>query len=262
MNITIFGTTGNIGRRLSEQALGEGHDVTAFTRDAARVTVEPDRLQAVEGDVTDVTYPLRHDKFYRKHHRHHPDLGDSTTTDKWDDDDRTTCRPVAPEPRVGDGRQPSRRDCGIASRRRRAPHRDRVPCAHRAGQEHVDDALGLTEDRAFRVLSRWSALHNVKLRVIAIALVNMCVSDPDLATQDLDPKRLVHEALHKRLSPLVGGSLPASWWRRSALAVLRLARRPPHVALPGTLRVLRQQSGSSQPGYQSPSPRTSTLDGV
>lgn len=53
MNITIFGATGNIGRRLVEQALGEGHDVTAFTRDATRVSVEHDRLQAVEGDVTD-----------------------------------------------------------------------------------------------------------------------------------------------------------------------------------------------------------------
>ena len=53
MNITIFGATGSIGRRLVEQALGEGHDVTAFTRDAARVTVEHGRLRAVEGDVTD-----------------------------------------------------------------------------------------------------------------------------------------------------------------------------------------------------------------
>lgn len=53
MNITIFGATGSIGRCLVEQALGEGHDVTAFTRDAARVTVEQGRLQVVQGDVTD-----------------------------------------------------------------------------------------------------------------------------------------------------------------------------------------------------------------
>ena len=53
MNITIFGATGTIGRLLVEQSLSHGHDVTAFTRDAARVTVEHDRLQVVEGDVTD-----------------------------------------------------------------------------------------------------------------------------------------------------------------------------------------------------------------
>jgi uncharacterized protein YbjT (DUF2867 family) len=53
MNITIFGATGNIGHHVVVQALGDGHDVTAFTRDAARVTVEHGRLQTVEGEVTD-----------------------------------------------------------------------------------------------------------------------------------------------------------------------------------------------------------------
>ena len=53
MNITIFGATGTIGRPLVEQSLAAGHDVTAFTRDAARVTVKHDRVQVVEGDVTD-----------------------------------------------------------------------------------------------------------------------------------------------------------------------------------------------------------------
>lgn len=53
MNITIFGATGTIGRLVVEQALTAGHDVTAFTRDAARVTAEHDRLQVVEGDVKD-----------------------------------------------------------------------------------------------------------------------------------------------------------------------------------------------------------------
>jgi uncharacterized protein YbjT (DUF2867 family) len=53
MNITIFGATGTIGRLVVEQALADGHDVTTFTRDAARVTAEHDRLQVVEGDVTD-----------------------------------------------------------------------------------------------------------------------------------------------------------------------------------------------------------------
>jgi uncharacterized protein YbjT (DUF2867 family) len=53
MNITIFGATGTIGRLVVEQALAAGHDVTAFTRDAARVTTTHDHLQVVEGDVTD-----------------------------------------------------------------------------------------------------------------------------------------------------------------------------------------------------------------
>ncbi len=53
MNITIFGATGTIGRLVVEQALADGHDVTAFTRDAARVTTEHDRLHVFEGDVTD-----------------------------------------------------------------------------------------------------------------------------------------------------------------------------------------------------------------
>lgn len=53
MNITTFGASGTIGRLVVEQALAAGHNVTAFTRDAARVTAEHDRLTVVEGDVTD-----------------------------------------------------------------------------------------------------------------------------------------------------------------------------------------------------------------
>ena len=53
MNITIFGATGTIGRLVVEQALADGHAVTAFTRDAARVNASHPRLQVVEGDVMD-----------------------------------------------------------------------------------------------------------------------------------------------------------------------------------------------------------------
>lgn len=53
MNITIFGATGTIGRLVVEQALAAGHHVTAFTRDAARVSAQHDRLEVLEGDVTD-----------------------------------------------------------------------------------------------------------------------------------------------------------------------------------------------------------------
>ncbi|MEI7057671.1 SDR family oxidoreductase [Nocardioides sp. CCNWLW239] len=53
MNITVFGATGTIGRLVVDQALAAGHHVTAFTRDAARVTAAHDRLHVVVGDVTD-----------------------------------------------------------------------------------------------------------------------------------------------------------------------------------------------------------------
>lgn len=53
MNITVFGATGTIGRLVVEQALAAGHQVTAFTRDAARVTAHHERLHVVEGDATD-----------------------------------------------------------------------------------------------------------------------------------------------------------------------------------------------------------------
>jgi uncharacterized protein YbjT (DUF2867 family) len=53
MDLTIFGATGTIGRLVVERALADGHTVTAFTRDAARLAAVNDRLRVVEGDVTD-----------------------------------------------------------------------------------------------------------------------------------------------------------------------------------------------------------------
>jgi len=53
MYITVFGATGSIGRLLVDQALVAGHDVTAVTRDAARLTLRHDRLSVVEADPTD-----------------------------------------------------------------------------------------------------------------------------------------------------------------------------------------------------------------
>lgn len=53
MKVTVFGATGTIGRHVVEQALAAGHEVVAFTRDAAKVTTRHDRLEVVEGDVTD-----------------------------------------------------------------------------------------------------------------------------------------------------------------------------------------------------------------
>lgn len=51
MKVTVFGATGTIGTQVVEQALDAGHEVTAFTRNAARFAVEHARLSVVEGDV-------------------------------------------------------------------------------------------------------------------------------------------------------------------------------------------------------------------
>lgn len=53
MRITVFGATGSVGRLVVEQALAQGHEVTAFTRRAASVTATHERLRVVEGDVFD-----------------------------------------------------------------------------------------------------------------------------------------------------------------------------------------------------------------
>ncbi|MBH0778172.1 NAD(P)-dependent oxidoreductase [Nocardia bovistercoris] len=55
MRIAVFGATGTVGRHVVEQALERGHDVTAFTRNAAGVTRQDARLRVVEGDVLDAT---------------------------------------------------------------------------------------------------------------------------------------------------------------------------------------------------------------
>jgi len=53
MKIVVFGATGSIGRHVVEQALEQGHHVTAFTRDPARVDRGHERLQVVRGDLSD-----------------------------------------------------------------------------------------------------------------------------------------------------------------------------------------------------------------
>ena len=51
MHIVIFGATGATGRCLVEQALVQGHDVTAFARNPASVPTSHVRLSIVRGDV-------------------------------------------------------------------------------------------------------------------------------------------------------------------------------------------------------------------
>lgn len=53
VKIVVFGATGSVGRHVVEQALGQGHEVTAFTREAARVVRRHERLRVVPGELTD-----------------------------------------------------------------------------------------------------------------------------------------------------------------------------------------------------------------
>lgn len=51
MNLLIFGASGGTGRCLVEQALSQGHHVTAFTRNAAKVSLQHPHLKIVSGDI-------------------------------------------------------------------------------------------------------------------------------------------------------------------------------------------------------------------
>lgn len=51
MKLAIFGATGGTGRHLVEQALEQGHAVTAFVRDRDKAVWQNDRLTLVQGDV-------------------------------------------------------------------------------------------------------------------------------------------------------------------------------------------------------------------
>jgi len=51
LRLAIFGASGGIGRAVMAAALSEGHEVTALTRDAARLAdMENEHLRVVEGD--------------------------------------------------------------------------------------------------------------------------------------------------------------------------------------------------------------------
>jgi len=51
MKVAVFGATGTVGTQVVTQALDAGHEVTAFTRDASKLTIEHANLSVVEGDV-------------------------------------------------------------------------------------------------------------------------------------------------------------------------------------------------------------------
>lgn len=53
MKLIIFGSTGSIGRQLVNQALEQGHTVTAFARDASKIAINHNNLRIALGDVMD-----------------------------------------------------------------------------------------------------------------------------------------------------------------------------------------------------------------
>ncbi len=55
LRLLVVGASGRTGVHVVEQALGHGHDVTAFVRDAADASAARDGLRVVAGDVADPT---------------------------------------------------------------------------------------------------------------------------------------------------------------------------------------------------------------
>ncbi|MCJ8164513.1 NAD(P)-dependent oxidoreductase [Pontibacter sp. E15-1] len=55
MKIAIIGASGNIGSRITQEALTRGHNVTAIVRNPENVTEESVSLEVIEGDVQDVS---------------------------------------------------------------------------------------------------------------------------------------------------------------------------------------------------------------
>jgi uncharacterized protein YbjT (DUF2867 family) len=53
MKLVIFGATGTIGRQVVQQALEQGHTVTAFARNLAKLDIQHPRLSFAQGDVMD-----------------------------------------------------------------------------------------------------------------------------------------------------------------------------------------------------------------
>jgi putative NADH-flavin reductase len=53
MKIIIFGSTGRVGSKLVEQALEEGHAVTAFTREHSKIKAAHKNLTIYQGDIMD-----------------------------------------------------------------------------------------------------------------------------------------------------------------------------------------------------------------
>ncbi len=55
MKLVIFGSTGSIGQQLVQQALDQGHQVTAFLRNPAKLNIQHPQLNIFIGDVMNST---------------------------------------------------------------------------------------------------------------------------------------------------------------------------------------------------------------
>jgi putative NADH-flavin reductase len=53
MKIAIFGSSGNVGKLLVEQALAEGYDVVAYARNPSKLTIKHDHLTIMQGELSD-----------------------------------------------------------------------------------------------------------------------------------------------------------------------------------------------------------------
>ena len=51
MKLIVFGATGTVGRHLVEQALAQGHEVTAFARHPGKLALQHPQLTRLAGDV-------------------------------------------------------------------------------------------------------------------------------------------------------------------------------------------------------------------
>src|SRR5438067_7183131 len=51
MKLLVFGASGGTGGRLVQQALQQGHVVTAFSRDPGKIRLHHDNLRVVRGDI-------------------------------------------------------------------------------------------------------------------------------------------------------------------------------------------------------------------
>lgn len=54
MKLIIFGATGSVGEKVVEQALEQGHQVTAFARTPAKLDIQHPNLRLFQGDVTNL----------------------------------------------------------------------------------------------------------------------------------------------------------------------------------------------------------------